>query len=110
VIQNGANSPVGRALIPIAKTRGIRTVNVVRRPEAVAEVEALGGDVVLVDGPDLPQRVAEATGRAPISLAADMVGGDATLNLMGAGSTVVSYAVVSRRPLQVSGFQVSSTT
>ena len=31
VIQNGANSATGRALIPIAKSLGIRTVNVVRR-------------------------------------------------------------------------------
>jgi mitochondrial enoyl-[acyl-carrier protein] reductase / trans-2-enoyl-CoA reductase len=109
VIQNGANSPVGRALIAIAKRRGIRTVNVVRRPEVVAEVEALGGDVVLVDGPDLAQRVAEATGQAPIGLAIDMVGGESTQHLMDTladGGTLVFYAVVSRQPLQGSVFRV----
>jgi mitochondrial enoyl-[acyl-carrier protein] reductase / trans-2-enoyl-CoA reductase len=31
----------------------------------------LGGDVVLVDGPDLPRRVAAATSKAPITLALD---------------------------------------
>ena len=33
IIQNGANSSVGRAVIPLAKARGIRTVSVVRRLE-----------------------------------------------------------------------------
>ena len=51
VIQNGANSGVGRATVAIAKSVGLRTVNVVRREEVVAEIKALGGDVVLVDGP-----------------------------------------------------------
>jgi trans-2-enoyl-CoA reductase len=56
VIQNGANSTTARAVIPIAKSLGIKTVNVVRRPELVSEIKALGGDVVLIDGADLPCR------------------------------------------------------
>ncbi len=51
VISTAANSAVGRSVIPIAKTRGYKTVNVVRRPDLVAEMKKLGGDVVLVDGP-----------------------------------------------------------
>src|SRR3981081_2120514 len=43
VIQNSANPAVGRALIPIAKSLGLKTVNVVRRDEVVAEVKASGG-------------------------------------------------------------------
>ena len=35
VIQNAANSGVGRAVIAIARARGLRTVNIVRRPELV---------------------------------------------------------------------------
>src|SRR5260370_7178771 len=68
VIQNGANSGVGRATVAIAKSLGLKTVNVVRRDEVVAEMKALGGDVVLVDGLDLAKRVAAETGNAPISL------------------------------------------
>jgi NADPH:quinone reductase-like Zn-dependent oxidoreductase len=71
VIQNGANSGVGRATVAIAKSLGLRTVNVVRREEVVAEIKALGGDVVLVDRPDLGKRVAAETGKAPIALALD---------------------------------------
>src|SRR5260221_2672246 len=69
VIQNGANSGVGRSTIAVAKLLGLKTVNVVRRDEVVEEVKALGGDVVLVDGPDLAQRVTAAAGKPPTKLA-----------------------------------------
>ena len=53
LVQNAANSSCGRYLIRLAKLKGVRTVNVVRRAEMVEELRELGGDVVLVDGPDL---------------------------------------------------------
>jgi NADPH:quinone reductase-like Zn-dependent oxidoreductase len=65
IIHNSANSGVGRALIGIAKSLGLKTVNVVRRDDVVADIKAIGGDVVLVDGPDLAKRVASETGKAP---------------------------------------------
>jgi len=37
----------------VAKSLGLRTVNVVRREEVVPEMKALDSEVVLVDGPDL---------------------------------------------------------
>jgi NADPH:quinone reductase-like Zn-dependent oxidoreductase len=52
VIQNAANSGVGRWVIAFAKARGLRTVNIVRRPELVTDLQAAGGDLVLVDGPE----------------------------------------------------------
>src|ERR1700676_4610461 len=82
VIQNSANSGVGRALVPIAKSLGLKTVNVVRRDDVVSELKAIGGDVVLVDGPDLAKRVAAETGNAPIALAVDGVGDTSTANLL----------------------------
>jgi mitochondrial enoyl-[acyl-carrier protein] reductase / trans-2-enoyl-CoA reductase len=109
VIQNGANSAVGRAVIAIAKTLGIKTVNVVRREELVDEIKSLGGDVVLVEGPELPKLVAAATGKALISLAIDMVADTATMNLMNSiapNGTVVLYSVSSQKPLVGSGIQL----
>jgi len=102
VIQNGANSATGRAVIAVAKSLGIRTVNVVRRPELVAEIKALGGDIVLVDGPDLPKQVSTETGRARIGLALDMVADSSTLNLMNVladSGVVVVYSAMSGKPL-----------
>ncbi|MBL0169666.1 MAG: zinc-dependent alcohol dehydrogenase family protein [Gemmatimonadaceae bacterium] len=98
VIQNTANSAVGRYLIQLAKRRGLRTVNVVRRAEAIASLEAAGGDVVLVDGPDLPKRVAEATAKAKIRLGIDATGGLATDRLarsVAIGGMVVTYGAMS---------------
>src|SRR5262249_26615220 len=53
VVQNVANSAVGRHLIVIAKARGWRTINVVRRDDVAGELTALGADAVVPDGPDL---------------------------------------------------------
>jgi NADPH:quinone reductase-like Zn-dependent oxidoreductase len=104
VIQNAANSGVGRASVAIAKSLGLRTVNVVRRDEVVEEMKALGGDVVLVDGPDLAKRVAAETANAPISLAFDQVSDTSPMNLMSCLSengVLVSYAAISRKPMIV---------
>jgi NADPH:quinone reductase-like Zn-dependent oxidoreductase len=101
VIQNSANSSVGRALIPIAKSLGLKTVNVVRRDDVVAEVKAIGGDVVLVDGPDLAKRVEAETGKAPIALAVDGVGDTSTTNLLGClaeKAVHVFYSMISGKP------------
>jgi NADPH:quinone reductase-like Zn-dependent oxidoreductase len=104
VIQNAANSGVGRATVAIAKTLGLKTVNVVRRDEVIAEMKVLGGDVVLVDGPDLAKRVAAETGNAPIALALDGVGDTSSMNLMNCLSesgVLVSYGGMSRKPMVV---------
>jgi NADPH:quinone reductase-like Zn-dependent oxidoreductase len=42
VAQNAANSGVGRSVISIAKARGLKTINAVRRPELIPELEAIG--------------------------------------------------------------------
>lgn len=53
IIQNGANSSVGMAVIQIAKHMGVKTINVVRdRPnlaELVARLESLGANIVITD-------------------------------------------------------------
>ena len=105
VIQSAANSGVGRATVAVAKSLGLKTVNVVRREEVVAEVKALGGDVVLVDGPDLAKRVAAETRNAPIALALDGVADTSPMNLMSClseGGVLVSYGGTSRKPMVVS--------
>jgi NADPH:quinone reductase-like Zn-dependent oxidoreductase len=102
VIHNSANSGVGRALIGIAKSLGLKTVNVVRRDDVVAEIKAIGGDVVLVDGPDLAKRVAAETGNAPIALAVDGVADISTTGLLDCltdKGVHVFYSAMSRKPL-----------
>jgi NADPH:quinone reductase-like Zn-dependent oxidoreductase len=104
VIQNAANSAVGLYLVQLARHRGHRTVNVVRRQDAAAVVRETGGDIVLVDGEDLARRVAEATGGAEIRLGIDAVGGTATGRLADSlceSATLVSYGRMSGEPCAI---------
>jgi len=105
VVQNAANSGVGSYLVQLARQRGLKTVNIVRRESAVAGVEALGADVVLVDGEDLAARVKAVTHGASIKLGVDSVGGSATLRLaacLGEGGIVVNYGALSGDACKVS--------
>ncbi len=42
VLQTAATSTVGKQIIALAKHWGLKTINVVRREDAVAELKALG--------------------------------------------------------------------
>lgn len=81
LIQNAANSAVGRLVVTMARARGLRTVNVVRRQDASDELAVLGGDVCLIDGPDLGDQVKATTAGAAILLGLDAVSGDATARI-----------------------------
>ena len=107
ILQNGANSNCGRYLIVLAKERGLRTVNVVRRPEMVAELTALGADAVVLDCEDekeLKRRVDAATGGATLPVGIDMVAGTATNRIahcVATNGTVVNYGYISGEMCQV---------
>lgn len=102
VIQNAANSGVGHCVIALAKAAGLRTLNVVRRADLAPALEALGADAVLVDGPDLDQRVMAITSKDGLpKLGIDAVAGDATARLgrsLADGATVVNYGLLSGQP------------
>ena len=98
LIQNAGNSAIGHCVIWLARQRGLRTVSVVRCADQVAPLLATGGDVVLVDGPDLPDRVTAAIGGKPIRLALDAVAGSATTRLarcLALRGTLVVYGLLS---------------
>lgn len=106
VIQNAANSGVGHGVIALARASGLRTVNVVRRADLAPALKAAGAEMVLVDGPDLRDRVIEVTGKAQRPrLGIDAVAGEATLRLaqsLGDGGVVVNYGMLSGVPCAVS--------
>ncbi len=105
VIQNAANSAVGQYLIQLAKRSGFRTVNVVRRDGLAESLQALGADIVLTDGMDLPQRVSRATNGASIKLAIDAVSGEAAARLaacLASGGVLCNFGLLSGANLQVS--------
>ena len=98
VIQNVANSAVGRLVITLARARGFKTVNVVRRESLFAELTSLGADACVVDGPDLAERVKTLTGGASVRLGLDAVSGQATARLsacVGEGGVVCNFGSMS---------------
>jgi len=100
IVQNAANSAVGRSVIQIAKAHGFRTLNVVRRPELIDELSQLGADRVVTEETDLR----EVTGDLSIQLALNAVGGASALNLANALSQdgyVVTYGAMGRQPLKI---------
>ncbi|WP_390911435.1 zinc-binding dehydrogenase [Pseudosulfitobacter sp. SM2401] len=100
MIQSAANSAVGTYIVQLAKARGINVVNVVRRDTAVADMKAIGADVVIVDSPDLAKDVHKATG-AKMKLAVDAVAGDTAGRLadtLERGATLVNYGGMSNQP------------
>jgi NADPH:quinone reductase-like Zn-dependent oxidoreductase len=104
VVQNAANSGVGRWVIAFAKSRGLKTVNIVRRAALVPDLQAAGGDVVVVDGPEVTQEIKRAVGSAGIRLALDGVSGPATgvlASLLAPDGTLVAYSAMSRSPMVV---------
>jgi NADPH:quinone reductase-like Zn-dependent oxidoreductase len=98
IVQNAANSAVGRLLIALARERGLRTVNIVRREDLAPELKNLGADAVVADGPGLAQRVENAVSGARIALGIDAIGGRDAKRLgflVGEDGTVCNYGRLS---------------
>lgn len=109
IVQNAANSAVGRCVIVLARTLGIRTMNLVRRAELRDELLALGADEVLADGEGAVEAAKAQFGRDRPPLAFNGVGGESALrlmNLLGPGGIHVTYGAMSRRPLTVPNGQL----
>lgn len=103
VVQNAANSAVGRCVISLAKSFGIHTMNLVRREELRGELLALGADEVLLDD-DAAVESLKSSGRDRPVLAFNCVGGESALrlmNLLAPGGIHVTYGAMARRPLTV---------
>ena len=104
ILLNAANSQVARCIIAMAKSRDLRVVGIVRRPELVSELERLGVDFVGVESTELPKQIQSATGGMPISLGLDAVGGPAAATIAAAlspGAHFVSYAWLSGLPIHL---------
>lgn len=104
VVQNAANSSVGNYLIQLAKKRGLKTVNVVRREALIQPLKDMGADVVVVDSDELASEVKDATDGAAIRLGVDAVGGAATAHVgecLAAGATLVNYGVMSGKSCRI---------
>ena len=105
IIQNAANSNVGRYLIALAKQEGIKTINIVRRKEVARELKKIGGTEVIISSDEFPSKYLSKFLKRKIMLGIDAVAGDATENLaicLADGSLLVNYGTVTKRPCHIS--------
>jgi NADPH:quinone reductase-like Zn-dependent oxidoreductase len=88
-------------------------VNIVRRAELVADLQAVGGDVVVVDGPEVTAEIKKAVGSGRIRLALDGVSGPATGvlgSVLAPGGILVAYSAMSGAPMVLDPLAVIFTS
>jgi NADPH:quinone reductase-like Zn-dependent oxidoreductase len=107
LLQTAAGSTLGRIVLQIARLRGFKTINVVRRREQVEELRRLGADeVICTADEEIGARVREITGEAGLTKAIDAVGGEtgaAVLESLGRGGVMLVYGLLSMQPMPVDG-------
>lgn len=104
ITQNAANSGVGRAVIQLARQIGLRTLNVVRRPELLPELHMLGADVVVTEDTELRREARHLCGGVLPKLGLNAVGGASALNIANAlspGSPHITFGAMARQPLKI---------
>lgn len=117
LIQNGANSGVGRAAIQLAHQWGLKTLNVIRERKTPEETNALkedlyrlGATAVIAESELLSREFRDMLkgftrqGKEPIRLALNCVGGKnatALAKILAPNSHMVTYGAMSRQPVEL---------
>jgi NADPH2:quinone reductase len=114
LLQTAAGSTLGRVVLQIARQRGFKTINVVRRREQGEELKSLGADeFICTDEEDIPERVREIAGKAGVTKAIDAVGGEtgaAVMSALGRGGVMLVYGLLSGEPMPIDGGRMIFTT
>ncbi|KAJ3056457.1 hypothetical protein HK097_006776 [Rhizophlyctis rosea] len=108
VIQNGANSGVGQAVIQLAKAWGIKSINIIRdRPDIedlTAKLKSFGADLILTEDQvrkfGTAEKIKQLGGLPKLGL--NCVGGKSATNLvrlLGHSGHLVTYGGMSKEPL-----------
>jgi len=104
VVQNAANSGVGRSVIQLARALGWKTLNIVRRAELVEELTAAGGTAVVTEECDLRKELKALCGGARPKLGLNAVGGPSALNVantLAPGGMMITFGAMSKQPLKI---------
>jgi NADPH:quinone reductase-like Zn-dependent oxidoreductase len=105
LLQSAAGSTLGRMMIQLGKHDGFKTLNVVRRREAMDELKQLGGDAVIssADGP-IDEQVKKITGGDGVKYAIDPVGGQTGTEMfqsLGSGGRLILYGTLSGESIPI---------
>ena len=105
VIQTAANGAVGKIMAVLAQSRGVRLLNLVRRPEAVEELTAMGmTDVISTSDPDWVAKARAIIGKDGARAAVDSVGGAVAaglVDLLGTEGLLVTFGSTTGEDLQL---------
>lgn len=115
VIQNGANSGVGRAVIQLAKEWGLRTINVIRDRNNSSETEDMRRELLelgatrVITRSELMNReyttkIKELTSDPGIRLGLNCVGGEsatAIAKLLSPKGHLVTYGAMAKKPVEL---------
>lgn len=113
VIQNGANSAVGQAIIQLARNAGLKTINFIRNRDGIdvlkQELQGLGATHVLTydeldNKQSIKAKVKEWTNGQDILLGLNCVGGESTAamaGLLGSNAHLVTYGAMTKRPVPI---------
>ena len=105
LLQTAAGSALGRMVIRLGKHTGFRTINVVRRREAMDELRKLGADEILCSADeDIVERVQQITQGSGVPFALDAVGGRAgydALRCLGRNGRMLVYGTLSGEPISL---------
>ena len=118
LLQSAAASALGQLVVQMAHSRGVLSINLVRRAEQAEHLRALGADEVIVtdDSAGLVERIQAITGRDGVSHALDAVGGQLggeMVNALAPGGTMLvhgSLAHPERLPISSGRFLTRSLT
>jgi len=105
LLQSAASGELGRMIIRLAKHDGIRTINVVRRREAVVDLQRLGADEVIVssEGP-IDEQVHRIVGPEGVKYAIDPVVGETGTQMyqaLGQEGRMLVYGSLTGEPMRV---------
>jgi NADPH:quinone reductase-like Zn-dependent oxidoreductase len=105
VLQNAANSAVGRFVIQLSRHAGFRTINVVRRRDVIDELLADGAEAVICEADeDVVARVKALTDGKGVRYALDSVAGPSgslLVQALATGGTQVVFGAISQQPLTI---------
>ncbi|QEL14625.1 zinc-dependent alcohol dehydrogenase family protein [Limnoglobus roseus] len=104
LLQTAAAGALGKMIVRLGRKFGFRTINIVRRPEQVDELKALGADAVFTTNDDLAERVKAATGGVGVPFIVDPVGGELAsrvLSCLAPGGRMVLYGSLADKPLRI---------
>jgi len=101
--QTAAGSSLGRMMIQIAKMKGFKTANIIRRESQINELKKLGGDEVVLQNEKLVDTLKQVTNNE-VKFGIDPVGGDLSgqvINSFGDNGMLLMYGFLSGKDLQI---------